>query len=143
MARIDLGVEPADITDFFSIFMDEPLDTANIKGMLQVNGFTPFMPHQIADLAPKRMDIWRQARENADRMGFEADSVGLMEFRNGANQQSITCTVYITQAAMDLVRKSPPWVMTSATTGKSTEVPFNIETCMQYVARRLWMFPVI
>jgi hypothetical protein len=89
------------------------------------------------------MDIWRQARENADRMGFEADSVGLMEFGNGASQQSITCTVHITQAAMDLVRESPPWVMTSAITGRSTEAPFNIETCMEYVARCLRMFPVI
>jgi hypothetical protein len=37
MARINLGVELAHIPDFFSIFMNDLMDTANMKGMLQVN----------------------------------------------------------------------------------------------------------
>ncbi|KAJ7841457.1 hypothetical protein B0H13DRAFT_1910288 [Mycena leptocephala] len=96
MARIDLGVEPAHMPDFFSIFMNGSMENANMKGLLQM-----------ADLTPK--SIWRQARENGDWMGFEANSVGLMEFRNRPSQQSITCTAHITQAAMDLVRESLPW----------------------------------
>jgi hypothetical protein len=36
MARIDLGVEPAHMPDFSSIFMSDSMDTANIKGMIQV-----------------------------------------------------------------------------------------------------------
>ncbi|KAJ7830376.1 hypothetical protein B0H13DRAFT_2433724 [Mycena leptocephala] len=67
MVRIDLGVEPVHIHDIFSIFVNDSMDTANMKGMLQM-----------ADLTPKR--IWGQARENADQMDFEADSVGLMKF---------------------------------------------------------------
>jgi hypothetical protein len=70
-------------------------------------------------------------------MGFEADSVGLMEFGKGASQQSITCTAHITQAAMDLVRESPPWVRTSAIAERSTEMLFNIETCMECCAPSL------
>ncbi|KAJ7872425.1 hypothetical protein B0H13DRAFT_2349461 [Mycena leptocephala] len=102
MARIDLGVEPAHMPNLFSIFMNDSMDTANMEGMLQM-----------ADLTPRYgYSIWRQARENADRMGFEADSVGFMEFGNGASQQSITCTAHITQAAMDLVRESSSWLMT-------------------------------
>ncbi|KAJ7822757.1 hypothetical protein B0H13DRAFT_1919979 [Mycena leptocephala] len=46
-----------------------------------------------------------------DRMAFEANSVGLMGFGNGASQQSVTCTAHITQTAMDLVHKSLPWVV--------------------------------
>ncbi|KAJ7852229.1 hypothetical protein B0H13DRAFT_2359637 [Mycena leptocephala] len=60
--------------DFFSIFMNDSMDTANMKGMLQM-----------VDLMPKCMDT--------------ANSVGLMEFGNGPSQQSI-CTAHITQAAM-------------------------------------------
>jgi hypothetical protein len=70
-------------------------------------------------------------------MGFEANSVGLMEFGKGASQQSITCTAHITQAAMALVCDSPPWVRTSAIAGRSTEAPFNIETCMECCAPSL------
>ncbi|KAJ7238278.1 hypothetical protein B0H12DRAFT_1237955 [Mycena haematopus] len=80
-----------------------------------------------------RMDIWRQARAGANRTGFSNDSVGLMEFGNGESQQTITCPVHIQKAAMDLVRESPPWVMKSAITGKTTEAPFNIETCMEFI----------
>jgi hypothetical protein len=82
----------------------------------------------MADLTPKR--IWPGTEKNADQIGFEANSVGLMEFENGASQQSITCTAHITQAAMAQVPESPPWVRTSASTGRSIEVLFNIETCM-------------
>ncbi|KAJ7857861.1 hypothetical protein B0H13DRAFT_2672650 [Mycena leptocephala] len=114
MACIDLGVEPAHMSDLFSIFMNDSMDTANMKGMLQVIASPPLTPRQMADLTLKRMDT-----EN---------SVGLVEFGNGASQQSIACTVHITQAAMDLVRESPVWVRTSAITGRSTEVLFNIET---------------
>ncbi|KAJ7865954.1 hypothetical protein B0H13DRAFT_2352763 [Mycena leptocephala] len=101
MACIDLGVEPAHMPNFFSLFMNDSMDT-------------------------------RQARENVERVGFEANSLGLTEFGNGASQQSITCPAHITQAVMDLVHESPPWVRTSAIAGRSPEAPFNIETCMEY-----------
>jgi hypothetical protein len=41
MVRIDLGVEPAHMPDLFSIFMNDAIDTANMKGMLQVNASPP------------------------------------------------------------------------------------------------------
>ncbi|KAJ7887987.1 hypothetical protein B0H13DRAFT_2342078 [Mycena leptocephala] len=134
MARIDLGVEPAHMPDFFSIFMNDSMDTANMKGMLQVNTSPP---QRLTRWRTLRPSVSGQARKNADRMGFEANSVGLMEFGHGVNQQSITCTAHITQAAMDLVRESLPWVRTSAITGRSTEAPFNIEMCMQCCAPSL------
>lgn len=101
--------------------------------MLQVNHFTPVAAEAMADLTRVRMNIWRQARESADRNGFRGDSVGLVEFGNGESPQTLTFPVHIQKAAMELVRQSPPWVMTSAITGKSTEAPFNIETCLEYV----------
>ncbi|KAJ7914332.1 hypothetical protein B0H13DRAFT_1611638, partial [Mycena leptocephala] len=133
MARIDIGVEPADMPDFFKIFMGEQLGNGKMKGMLQVNHFTPVPPKAMADLTPMRMNIWRQARESADRNGFRGDSVGLVEFGNGESQQTLTFPVHIQKAAIELVRQSPLWVMTSAITGKSTEAPFNIETCLEFM----------
>ncbi|KAJ7731948.1 hypothetical protein B0H14DRAFT_3616050 [Mycena olivaceomarginata] len=114
MARIDIDIEPAEMPNFLGDQLDAKM---KMKGMLQLNALTPLPP----------------ARESANRNGFSDDSVGLMEFGNGDGQQTITCPVHIQKAAMDLVRASPPWVMTSAITGKTTEVPFNIETCMEFI----------
>ncbi|KAJ7162487.1 hypothetical protein C8R46DRAFT_1353380 [Mycena filopes] len=133
MARIDLGIEPANTAQFFDIFIGKPIPTDKIPGMLQVNAFTPLPPTAMADLTPKRMDIWRQARAAADKTGFRGDSVGLLEFGNGENVQTITLPVHIQHRAMDLVRVSDPWVMTSAITGIQTEVPFNTESCMEFM----------
>jgi hypothetical protein len=86
MACIDLGVEPAHMPDFFSIVMNDSMDTANMKGMLQVNAPPPNASRDGGPYAPEYgYSIWRQARENADRMGFEANSVGLVEFGNGVS----------------------------------------------------------
>ncbi|KAJ7841450.1 hypothetical protein B0H13DRAFT_1910283 [Mycena leptocephala] len=65
------------------------------------------MPHQMADLMLKRMDIWCQARENADRMGFEASSVGL--WSSGTGRAGSRLPAHITEPSIDLVRESLPW----------------------------------
>ncbi|KAJ7887685.1 hypothetical protein B0H13DRAFT_2277490 [Mycena leptocephala] len=57
MACIDLGVEPAHMADFFSIFMNDSMDTANMKGMLQVNVFTPQRLTRWRTLCPS---VWIQ-----------------------------------------------------------------------------------
>ncbi|KAJ7734180.1 hypothetical protein DFH07DRAFT_1065295 [Mycena maculata] len=134
MARVDIGIEPADISEFFNIFIGKPLPSGKIKGMLQVNKFTPVPPEAMADLTQTRKEIWRAARESADTMGYRGrDSVGLVEFGNGESPMTITCPMHIQRSVMDLVRESPPWVMKSAITGEVTEAAFNIENCMQFI----------
>ncbi|KAJ6632099.1 hypothetical protein B0H10DRAFT_2426955 [Mycena sp. CBHHK59/15] len=133
MARLDIGIEPADMPDFFNIFIGQPLGAGKIKGMVQVNAFTPLTPAAMAELTPMRKEIWRQARESANKMGYGGDSVGLVEMGSGESEQTITCPVHIHQPAMELVRASPPWEMKSAITGVVTEAPFNIETCMEFM----------
>ncbi|KAJ7759627.1 hypothetical protein B0H16DRAFT_1720413 [Mycena metata] len=56
-----------------------------------------------------------------------------MEFGNGENPQTITLPVHIQRRALNMVQAAEPWVMTSAITGQSTEAPFNIETCMEFI----------
>ncbi|KAJ7504839.1 hypothetical protein B0H11DRAFT_1979569 [Mycena galericulata] len=133
MARVDLGIEPADMPDFFDIFIGKPPRTEKLKGMVQVNAFTPLPPAALAALTPMRKEIWRKARESADISGFGGDSIGLIELGNGESVQTITVPVHIQAEAMDLVRRSPPWEMKSAITGAVTEAPFNIETCMEFI----------
>ncbi|KAJ6573112.1 hypothetical protein DFH09DRAFT_1312375 [Mycena vulgaris] len=132
MARIDIGIEPANMPDFFNIFIGQPVGD-KVQGMLQVNGFTPLPAAAMADITPMRMKIWREARESANKNGFKGDSVGLVELANGEGEQTITLPVHIQKAAKELARQLPPWVMTSAITGKVTEAPFNIETCMEFM----------
>ncbi|KAJ7444042.1 hypothetical protein FB451DRAFT_1295019 [Mycena latifolia] len=130
MARVDIGIEPADIPDFFNVFVGQPLGDEKMRGMLQVNAFTPAA---MKDLTPMRQDIWRQARASANEKGFARDSFGLVEFGNGESMQTITVPIHIQAAALELVRRASPWEMRSAITGKVTEKAFNIDGCMEFM----------
>ncbi|KAJ7230115.1 hypothetical protein GGX14DRAFT_409997 [Mycena pura] len=133
MARVDIAIEPADMPAFFNVFCGEPVPAGTFMGMLQVNRFTPLSPEAMADLTPMRREIWRQARESADKSGYAGHPVGLVEFGTGDSEQTLTCAVHVQPGAMELVRQAPPWEMKSSITGKVTEKPFNIETCMEFM----------
>ncbi|KAJ6533779.1 hypothetical protein DFH09DRAFT_1092362 [Mycena vulgaris] len=66
MARIGIGIEPAEATDLLNIFFGRPLLNKKVKGMVQVNGFTAASPSVMAALTPKRQEMWRAARKRAD-----------------------------------------------------------------------------
>ncbi|KAJ7457777.1 hypothetical protein FB451DRAFT_1372424 [Mycena latifolia] len=104
MARLDIAIEPADMPDFFKIFIGQPVDE-KVKGML----------------------------ESANKNGFGGDSVGLIEIGSGDSDHTITLPVHIQRAGMELAREASPWVMKSAITGQVTEKPFNIENCMEFM----------
>ncbi|KAJ7140664.1 hypothetical protein C8R44DRAFT_866369 [Mycena epipterygia] len=129
-ARVDIGIEPADMVDFFNIFNGQP-PANNLLGMVQVNAFTPLPPVTLAGLTPMHRESWRQTREHADKMGYRGDSVGLLEFGNG--DETFMLAVHIQSHALELVKASPPLVMKSAITGKVTQKSFNIETCMEFM----------
>ncbi|KAK6977490.1 MYND-type domain-containing protein [Favolaschia claudopus] len=137
MARVDVGIEPADIANFVSIFtgMDEQLDQQKkMQGMLQINAFTPLPASEMANLTSTRKSIWRKARDGANANGNQNYSVGLVEFGNGdVGGHTITCPVFISDPALEMVRISDPWIMKSAITGQQSEVPFNIDTCMEFM----------
>ncbi|KAJ7752479.1 hypothetical protein DFH07DRAFT_825496 [Mycena maculata] len=135
MARVDIGIEPADILDFVNIFLGQGPSKKTIPGMLQVNGFTAGTQAQMVDLTPKRREIWREARERANSSGCRGDSVGLVEFTNGGNKNinSITMPVHIESAAMRLVKEAEPFPMVSAITGEVMIRPFSTEACMEFI----------
>ncbi|KAJ7824111.1 hypothetical protein B0H13DRAFT_1919310 [Mycena leptocephala] len=118
--------------------MNDLMDTANMKGMPQVNTFTSLTPRQMADLTPKRMDKVSGARRGKTRTGWASRQIPRGSWSSGMGRASSRLPAqHIMQAAMDLVRESPPWVRTSAITGRSTEMLFNIETCMECCAPSL------
>ncbi|KAJ7244867.1 hypothetical protein C8J57DRAFT_1363178 [Mycena rebaudengoi] len=131
MARIDIGIEPADMPEFCRIYLNQPVDT--VMGMVQINAFTPLTSTELANLTPMRHDMWRTARDQANEAGNRRNPVGLLEFAKGFSEQTITIPVYVSSEALQLVRESSPWVMRSAITGAETESPFNIETCMEFM----------
>ncbi|KAJ7121692.1 hypothetical protein C8R44DRAFT_622541, partial [Mycena epipterygia] len=126
-ARVDIGIEPADVLDFLDIFVGNPPRTGEIKGMLQVNAITRMESVAPARLSPERAHTWRIARESSN----PGDCLGLIEFGNGKSVQSIVCPILIQPPAMDLVRSAAPWGRRSAVTGEVTDVSFNFDSCLE------------
>lgn len=134
MARVDIAIEPADIPQFFDIYMGKPLDIDKpILGMAQVNAIRPATPEAMANLTPMRQRIWETARGEANSDGDAGSSVGLIEVVKGGSDQAITMPIFISDWAVEIVRKASPWVSKSALTGLETMAPFNADTCMEYV----------
>ncbi|KAJ6586345.1 hypothetical protein DFH09DRAFT_910769 [Mycena vulgaris] len=134
MARVDIAIEPANAVDFCNIFLGQDTPGEQIMGMVQVNGFTPATPVLMADLTSTRQDIWREARESANKEGRRSESVGLVEIANaGDSEMTITFPVYIQRGAIQMVEQSAPFEQISAITGKQASRPFSVETCMEFI----------
>ncbi|KAJ7726109.1 hypothetical protein B0H16DRAFT_1735813 [Mycena metata] len=106
-ARVDIGIEPAEIPDFLDIFLGNQPRAGETKGMVQVNAVTPLELIAAAELSPERA-----------------------LFGNGESVQTIASTIRIHPVAMELVCRAEPQVRTSAITGEVTEVPFNFDTAL-------------
>ncbi|KAJ7431583.1 hypothetical protein B0H11DRAFT_2210131 [Mycena galericulata] len=135
VARVDIGVDPADIPDFFRIFNNEPdaPRAAQLQGMLQINAFTPLepAPRTLDELTPARRRVWESAREGG--AAYETEPIAVVALGRGDFGQQITCALPIEDDARAIVRRACPWTVKSAFTGKVTEAPFNIETCMEFI----------
>jgi len=139
-ARVDLGIEPSDITTCFNLYAGAEINSDKIEGMLQVNAVTPRRPNSTSvPLTPKSMEIWRRAREKADLEGFTSDSVGLLEFINNNPDNALTCAIHIQAPILYLVKKRSPFVTTSSMTGKCTEQPMSAMSCIEFINTHIRM----
>ncbi|KAJ7436223.1 hypothetical protein FB451DRAFT_1571145 [Mycena latifolia] len=125
IARLDVGIEPADMLEFLQIYNGLPVDV--VQGMVQINAFTALEESYAGD---NEMEMWRKARETADANGFAADPVGLLTVSK-ANRLLVIYPLVIHEPVMEAVREKPKMQRASAITGKVTSLPFNIETCME------------
>ncbi|KAJ7277368.1 hypothetical protein C8J57DRAFT_1021447, partial [Mycena rebaudengoi] len=133
MARIDIALEPANITDFGAIFFGQSPVGETMQGMVQVKGFTPGTPGMMRDLAPRCKEMWREARAQADTDGFRRDSIGLVEIANSGTDNSLTLPIHIHASTLKTVEQGKVlgFSFTSAITGNTTILPFCVETCME------------
>ncbi|KAJ7801499.1 hypothetical protein B0H14DRAFT_2895220 [Mycena olivaceomarginata] len=132
IARVDIGVEPADLTKLLRIFMGETLPKdEKILGMIQVNGFSSVPPEYLEE--PRRLKLWCDTRQNADDLGHRDTSIGLVEFGKAGSEQTIMSPIHIGAAALDFVRRATPWERTSAVTGEIIKAPFNLGSCLEFI----------
>ncbi|KAJ7436877.1 hypothetical protein B0H11DRAFT_2108884 [Mycena galericulata] len=128
-AKVDIGIEPAEVPDFLDFFLGKQPSAGEMKGMVQVNAVTPLDSIAVAELPPERALVWRNAREATSAGDFPV----LIEFGNGESVQTIATAIFIQPPAMQLVREARPDIRQSAITGQVTEVPFNFDTCLENI----------
>jgi hypothetical protein len=132
MARIDVGLEPSDITVFFKLYADMYGDTEpeKIEGMLQINAVTP-SPQSITPY-PHRMDFWRKAREELCAMGKASTHAIIVEFVSNGAPGAFTCVLPILPSALFIVKENSPFENLSALTGPSS-TPMSATACLEFI----------
>jgi hypothetical protein len=131
------------MTEFLALFFGNHSLEKKIEGVVQMNSFRALTPDEAANIKPAKKISWQKARDSAISRGLGGQSVGLVEFASGENRQGFIVPIFIGREAMDLVRASAPWKIPSGIAGEVSEVPFNIETCMEYVATTLLHFDLV
>lgn len=130
MARIDVGIEPSDISVCFQLFAGAEFEN-EVEGMLQLNALTT-CNLVTKPLAPNRVQVWRRVREEVNALGYSSDAVGLVEFVNDDTNHSITTPIHITQSALNYARSAKPFQYSSALYGMR-EVPLDAMSCFESV----------
>jgi hypothetical protein len=128
MARIDVGIEPSDISVCYQLFAGAEFES-EVEGMLQLNALTT--SNLVAKpLTSNRMQMWRRFREEVNSEGCSSDAVGLVEFVNDTNH-SFTTPIHITQPALIIARGGKPFQFHSALGIR--EVPLSAMSCLELV----------
>ncbi|KAK7002187.1 hypothetical protein R3P38DRAFT_3041967 [Favolaschia claudopus] len=137
MARFDVAIEPTDMSNFLAIFRGEKSKLGmneKMEGMLQINSVSLIRPTDPLFRSSTIQNMWRRERTKADADPVSAGrSIGMMEFGNGDGNHTITFAVHIVPAALHLVQKSEPWIVKDPITGQETLLPFNIDSCLEYM----------
>lgn len=134
MARVNVGIEPSDITSFFQLLAGTDINTDKIEGMFQINAVVP-LPAGTASVSPKWMEIWRAARKESAAAGFGSDPIGLVEYIYDT-EHSVMLLVHIQRPALKAAQKALPFVRTSALTGARIEKPLSPNGCIECVSFR-------
>ena len=120
MARVDLGLEPSDITVFFRLYagMYGNTEPEEIEGMLQINAVTP-SPQSITP-HPHRLDCWREVHKGLCADGQASNHVVIVEFISNDAPGAYTSFLPIPPAILSIVKENQPIICHSALTGRSS-----------------------
>ncbi|KAJ6480456.1 hypothetical protein C8R47DRAFT_1074209 [Mycena vitilis] len=131
VARIDIGVEPADVREFLSIYAVPEYVPRNSQGMVQVNAFTPLPDDDY--IGEKFLSIWRATRESVNAYRELANCpVGLLVVSKATALYNVI-PIVIRPSAMDFMRSRPSLSEISAITGQKKVVPIDVNGCLEYV----------
>jgi hypothetical protein len=129
LAHIDVGIEPAKITEFMKLFTyGAKFDQENMQGMLQLD----LLSSERSGMPPRPltemdMKLWQFGRADAD-----ANSpVVLVKYVNNC-AQAITCPITISDDAFEEARLAEPFIVGSALTGKKIEKPLCVDSILEY-----------
>jgi hypothetical protein len=127
MARLDVGIEPSDITLFLQLLYGADIGT-NVEGIFQINAVSPDGSGR--PLSANHMEIWRDARNQITAQGFASDPVVIVELVKDS-KNSIHLPLHIQEAAFIVARRAEPFVNVSALTGVKTEKPMSAMACIE------------
>lgn len=130
MARIDVGIEPSDITVCYQLFAGAEIES-KVEGMLQLNALTT-CDLVAQPLTPNRMELWRRIREETNAAGYSSEAVGLVEFVNDS-EHSITLPVQIQAGSVLLAQRADPFEWVNPL-GGSRKAPLSDMSCLELVS---------
>jgi len=133
MARVDVGLEPSDITAFFRLYagMYGNSEPEEIEGMLQINAVTP--SHPSITPYPHHLKAWREVREELRGMGEASTPVVTVEFISNGAPGAFSCPLPISPAALTIVKRNRPFEWLSALTGASS-TPMSATACLECIS---------
>lgn len=138
IARVDLAVDPADMSIIFSLTSGRqtPEDYPDgVEGMLQIKSFIPLNPDTAIDAG--RRKIWEQARlkNHIWQSGPVGKTpTGLIDFHMEGTDQIITIPLNIYDKAIELSRSvARGWLVEDPRTGMDVHVPNTLFASAQSV----------
>ena len=130
IARVDLAVDPADMSTIFSLTSGKqtPEDYPDgVEGMLQIKSFVPLDPDTAIDAG--RRKIWEQARLKNHILHpgpVGKTPTGLIDFHMEGTDQIITIPLNIYDKAIELSRSvARGCLVEDPRTGKDVHVPIT------------------
>ena len=132
MARVDVGLEPSDITVFFRLYagMYGNTEPEEIEGMLQINAVTP-SPQSITPY-PRSLDFWRETRKKLCADGQASTYAVIVEFISNGAPGDYSLVLPIPPVILSIVKGNEPFEYLSALTGRSS-TPMSATACLEFV----------
>ena len=132
MARVDVGLEPSDITVFLRLYagMYGNTEPEEIEGMLQINAVTP--TPQSTTPHPHRLDYWRETRKELCANGQASTPVVIIEFISNDAPGAYSCVLPIPPGILSAVKENKPFEYLSVLTGRSS-TPMSATACLESV----------
>lgn len=130
MARVDVGIEPSDITAFHSLYAGwyDDNEPEKIEGMFQINAVTPTSPEIVPHT--HRLAAWRQVRDKLAADGQPSNPVVIVEFISNNHLGAYSCPLAISSTALMMAKTKEPFVGSSAMHGKTLS-PMTAVSCLE------------